>query len=122
MQPSYGARLAPVPAREDHYVSASLFDELPQRVIGRLHDGTPARGVRGTAVEALDEGEEVTQLGALVRVDEDLVGHARLRHAKGQGGVEVARVQKEQRVDGRVPRRCRAPASSSRWRRCGHAK
>src|SRR6266853_75091 len=64
MQPSYGARLAPVPAREDHHVSTSLFDEPPERVSGRRHDGTPARRVRGTTVEALDEGEEVTQLGA----------------------------------------------------------
>ncbi len=81
--------------------------------------GTPVRRVRGTAVEALDEGEEVTQLGALVRVDEDLVGRTRLWHAQGQGGVEVARVQEEQRVRGCVPRRRRAPASFSRSRRCG---
>src|SRR5438045_9577284 len=107
MQPSYGARLAPVPAREDHHVSTSLVDEPPERVIGRRHDGTPARRVRGTAVEALNEGEEVTQLGALVRVDEDLVGRARLRHAQGQGGVEVARVEEEQRMHGRVPSRRR---------------
>src|SRR6266478_7997489 len=98
MKPSYGACLAPVPAREDHHVSTSLFDEPPERIIGRRHDGTPARRVRGAPVEALDEGEEVTQLGALVRVDEDLVGRARLRHAQGQGGVEVPRVEEEQRV------------------------
>src|SRR5205823_6695942 len=97
-QPSYGARLAPVPAREDHHVSTPLVDEPPERVIGRRHDGAPARRVRGTAVEALNEGEEVTQLGALVRVDEDLVGRARLPHAQGQGAVEVAGVEEEQRV------------------------
>jgi hypothetical protein len=33
-----------------------------------------------------------------MRVDEDIVGRARLRHAQGQGGVEVARVEEEQRV------------------------
>src|SRR6267143_7309275 len=104
MQPSYGARLAPVPARENHHVSTPLFDEPPERVIDCPHDGTPAGRVRGTAVEALNEGEEVTQLGALVRVDENLVGRTRLRHAQGQGGVEVARVEEEQRVHGSVPR------------------
>jgi hypothetical protein len=98
MQPPYGARLAPVPAREDHHVSTSLFDEPTERIIGRRHDRTPARRVRGTAVEAFDEGEEITQLGAVMRVDEDIVGRARLRHAQGQGGVEVARVEEEQRV------------------------
>src|SRR5438309_11768425 len=113
MQPSYGARLAPVPAREDHHVSTSLFDEPPERVIGRRHDGTPARRVRGTPVEALDEGEEITQLGALLRVDEDLVGCARLRRAQRQGGVEVAWGEEEQRVHGSVPCRRRASASFS---------
>ena len=102
MQPSYGARLASVLAREDHHISTSLVDEPLERVIGRRHDETPARGVRGAAVEALDEGEEVTQLGALARVDEDLFGRARLRHAQGQGRVEMARVQEEQRVRGGV--------------------
>jgi hypothetical protein len=102
MQPSYGAGLAAVPARENHHVSTAFFHEPPKRVIGRRHDGTPARRVRGTAVEALDEGEEITQLGALVRVDEDLVGCARLRHAQGQGRVEVAGVEEEQRVRGSV--------------------
>ena len=40
------------------------------------------------------------QLGALARVDEDLVGRARLRHAQGQRAVEVARVEEQQRVHG----------------------
>src|SRR5207245_3153175 len=99
MQPSYGARLAPVPAREDHHISTSLFDEPPERIIGRRHDGTPARRARGTAVEALDEGEEMTQLGALVRVEGDLVGRARLRQAQRQGGVDVARGEEGRRRD-----------------------
>src|SRR5438093_7016740 len=100
MQPSYGARLAPVLAREDHHVSTSLVDEPPERVVGRRHDGAPARRVRGAPVEALDEGEEIAQLGALARVDEYLVGRARLRHPQGQGGGEVTRVEEEQRVHG----------------------
>jgi hypothetical protein len=100
VQPSYGARLAPVLAREDHHVSTSLVHKPPERVIRGRHDGTPARGVRRALVEALDEREEVAQLGALARVDEHLVGRARLRNAQGQGGVEVARVEEEQRVHG----------------------
>src|SRR5206468_11549111 len=105
--PSYGARLAPVLAREDHHVSTSLVDEPLEGIIGRRHDRTPPRGVRGAPVEALNEGEEVAQLGALARVDEHLVGRARLRHAQGQGGVEMARVEKEQRVHGyRASRPC----------------
>src|SRR2546421_11915240 len=96
MQPSYGARLAPIPAREDHHISTSLFDEPPERIIGRRHDGTPARRVRGTAVETLPEGEGVTELGALVRVDEDLVGRTRPWHPQGQGGGEGARGPEEE--------------------------
>src|SRR5262249_61626958 len=58
----------------------------------------PPRRVRATAVEALDEGEEVTQLGAFGRVDKYLVSRSRLWHAQGQRGVEVPRVEKEERV------------------------
>jgi hypothetical protein len=57
--------------------------------------------VRRALVEALDEGEEIVQLGPLARVDEHLVDRARLWHAQGQGGVEVARLEEEQCVHGR---------------------
>jgi hypothetical protein len=100
VQPPYRPRLAPVLAGEDHDVSAPLVDEPPERIIARRHDGAPARGVLGAPVEALDEGEEVAQLGPLACVDEHLVGHARLRHAQGQRGVEVPRVEEEQGVHG----------------------
>src|SRR2546422_2638333 len=103
MQPSYGARLAPVPAREDHHVSTSLFDEPSERVIGRRHDGTPARRVRGTAVEALNQGEGGTQLRAPVRVDENLLRRARPRPPQGQGGGGEAPGGGKQRGAGRVP-------------------
>jgi hypothetical protein len=46
------------------------------------------------------KGEEIAQRGALARVDEHHVGCTRLRHAQGQGGVEVARLEEEQRVHG----------------------
>src|SRR3989442_15924517 len=88
MQPSYGARLASVPAREHHHVSTSLFDKPTERIIGRRHDRTPARRVRGTAVEAPDEGEGVTQVGAPPRADEEPLRRARLRPPQGQGGAE----------------------------------
>src|ERR1041385_9426340 len=70
-----------------------------------LHDALPiwppARRILRAAVEALDEGEEVAQLGGLAAgIDEHLVGRARLRHAQGQGGVEVPRLEEEQRVHG----------------------
>src|SRR4029453_13785295 len=93
LRPPYRPRLAPVLASEDHDVSAPLVDEPSERVITRRHGGGPARGGLRAPVEALDEGEEVAQLGALARVDEHLVGHARLRHAQGQRGVEVPRVE-----------------------------
>jgi len=114
VQPSYGARLAPVLAREDHHVSTALVDEPPERVVGRGHDGAPARGMRGAPVETLDEGEEIAQLGALARVHEHLVGRARLWHAQGQGGVEVPRIEKEQRVH-RAQRWYRTCVSATVW-------
>lgn len=58
----------------------------------------PARRVLGPPVEAFDEGQEISELGAIRGVDEHLVGHARMGHAQGQRRVEVAGVEEQQPV------------------------
>ena len=110
VQSSHRAGLAPVPAREDHHVSAPLVDEPSERVVRRRDDGPPPRRVRPAPVEALDEGEEIMELGPLARVNEYLVGGARLRHAQGQRSVEVPGVEEEERVHGRRPPAALRPA------------
>ena len=98
VQPPDGARLAAIPAGEHDDVAASLADQPRERVAVAHHRRAPARGRLGPPVEALDQREEIAQVGAVRRVDEDLVGDARIGGAQRQRGVEVPGVEKEQRV------------------------
>ena len=98
MQAPHGARLAAVAAREHHHVTASLVEEALERVVGHHHGGPPARRPLGASIEPVDKCQEVVELPALARVDDDLVGRARLGNAKGQRGVEMAGLEEEQRV------------------------
>jgi len=111
----------PRSCREDHHVSTSLFDEPRKRVIGRRHDGTPARRVRGTAVEALDEARSHAARRPRARRRRPRRPRAPAARA-GSGRRGSGPGREKQRVHSRVPRRRRAPASFSRSRRCGRAQ
>ena len=96
------ACLVAVPPGQDHHVAAPLFHERRQRIGGGEHRWAPARGLFGPMIEPLHQREEVAKLGAILRIDEDLVIDRGMRDAQGQGGVEMARVEEEQRVRGSV--------------------
>ena len=83
VQPAQRLRLAAVPPGHHHHVARALREQLAQGIAARAHHGTPGRRMRAAAVEALDEGEEVAPLRAVLRVDEDLGRDSRLRHAQG---------------------------------------
>src|SRR5262249_52149478 len=95
-------------------VAGALFDQPRQRIVGRRHPGPPGRGLLAALVEAFDEGEEIAQLGAVPGVDEDVVAHAGIGHAQGEGRVEVSWLQEEQRMhDPTLPMVPRAPARTA---------
>ena len=98
VQPPDGACLPAVPAGEHDYVAAPLADQARERIAVADRHRPPARGGLGPAVEAFDQREEIPALRAVRRVDEDLVGDARIRHAQRERGVKVPGVEKEQRV------------------------
>ena len=61
-------------------------------------DRPPRRGPLRPTVERGDQGEEVVELGAGGRVDEDLVADTRMSLAQGERGVEVAGVEEGEGV------------------------
>jgi hypothetical protein len=103
VQASHGSRLAPVPAREHHHVTAALAKEALERIVRLHHGGPPAGRLLGASVEPVHEGQEIPELPAVARVNNDLVGRTRLADAKSQRGVEVAGLEEEQPVHGGRP-------------------
>ena len=98
VQPPDGACLAAVPAGEHDDVAAPLADQARERIAVADRHRSPARGSLGPAIEPFDQREEIPAFRAVRRVDEDLVGDARIRDAQRERGVKVPGVEKEQRV------------------------
>ncbi len=92
------ARLAAVPASQDHHVAAPLCRETRERIGGGEHRWAPASGLFGPAIEPIHQREKVAKLGAILRIDEDLARDRGMRDAQDQRSVKVPRIQKEERV------------------------
>ena len=92
------AGLAAVAAGQHHQVAGALGQEPRERVGGEADAWTPGGRPLRAAVEAVDQGQEVVQLGPRGGVDEDLGGHGGAALAQSQGGVEVAGVEEGEGV------------------------
>src|SRR5262249_21746287 len=80
------------------HIARTVALESVERPLTRADDRTPGGRPVAATVERLDQGKEVVELRAALRVDEDVVANARMTLAHREGGVEVTRLQEDQRV------------------------
>ena len=100
VKPAHQRHLPVVPAGEDHDVARPLRQEALERSVAGADDGTPGGRPIPPAVEGVDQAEEVVQLRARGRIDEDLLSHARMALAQRERGVEMPGIQKREDEDG----------------------